>query len=214
MVREILPGIHHWITVHPKIQIPVSSYWLEDGGVLIDPLIPPDVGCEWFADRTAEPSAILLSNRHHYRHSGELAERFDLPVYCVRSGMHEFANGEPVTAFDPGDELPGGVVAIEIGGLCPDETALYRPRSRAIVFADGVVRHGPEGEQGPLGFVSDSLMDDPEDTKRALLDAYARVLSDYEFDHVLLAHGEPVIGDGRAYLEEFVASGGRTAFEP
>jgi hypothetical protein len=56
-------------------------------------------------------------------------------------------------------------------------------------------------------------MDDPRGTKRALLDAYRRVLDELDFEHVLMAHGGPVVGDGRAQLREFVDSGGRTAFE-
>jgi hypothetical protein len=209
-MREIVPGIFHWTEVHPDIHHPVSSYWLEDCGVLIDPLIPAEQGIEWFADRSAAPTAILLSNRHHYRHSGELAERFELPVYCVRAGIHEFTGGRRVTAFDPGDDLPGAVVAIEVGGLCPDESALYVQDKRSIVFADGVIRPSNGGE---LGFVPDSLMDDPPGTKRALLEAYSRVLADYDFDHVLLAHGQPLIGDGRSRLQAFVDSGGGTVSE-
>jgi hypothetical protein len=54
-------------------------------------------------------------------------------------------------------------------------------------------------------------MDDPPQTKRGLLDAFERVLRDYDFQHLLLAHGLPLIGDGRAQLEEFVRCGGRTA---
>jgi hypothetical protein len=56
-------------------------------------------------------------------------------------------------------------------------------------------------------------MDDPPETKRHLLDALARVLRDLDFEHVLLAHGGPLVGDGRAQLQEFVSRGGRTAFE-
>ena len=118
----------HWTAPHPKIKIEVSSYWLEDGGVLIDPLVPRDVGSSGSAERTTSPAAIILSNRHHYRASDQLVQRFSCPVYCVRAGLHQFTHGEPVTAFDFGDELPGGLRAIEIGGLCPDDTALYLPR--------------------------------------------------------------------------------------
>jgi hypothetical protein len=64
-----------------------------------------------------------------------------------------------------------------------------------------------------LGFVPDSLMDEPEQTKRGLLDAYARLLAELDFEHLLLAHGGPLIGDGRARLQELIDSGGRTAFE-
>src|SRR5271167_435181 len=110
-VQEVLAGVFHWPAIHPRIHIEVSSYWLEDGGVLIDPLVPPEVGLEWFADRSTSPAAILLSNRHHYRDSARIQEAFDCPVYCNRAGMHEFTHGESVTAFDPGDALPGGLTA-------------------------------------------------------------------------------------------------------
>jgi hypothetical protein len=207
-VREILPGVYHWTAIHPNIGIEVSSYWLEDGGVLIDPLVPPDAGVEWFAARPTPPTAVVLSNRHHYRHS----DRFGVPVYCIRAGLHEFGADRPVNPFDFGDSPAGGLVAHEIGALCPDDTALHLPAARAVFFADGVVK-GSAGEDQPLGFVPDSLMDDPPGTKRGLLDAFARVLGELDFDHILLAHGGPVLNDGRARLQELVDAGGRTAFE-
>src|SRR5450631_2374258 len=116
-VREVLPGIFHWPAMHPRIHMEVSSYWLEDGGVLIDPLVPPDVGLEWFEDRSSPPAGILLSNRHHYRDSERFQDMYGCPVYCNRAGLHEFSHGELLTAFDPGDALPGGVEAHAVGGL-------------------------------------------------------------------------------------------------
>jgi hypothetical protein len=207
-VREVLPGVYHWTAVHPNIGLEVSSYWLDDAGVLIDPLAPPDVGIEWFADRPTPPSAIVLSNRHHYRHSGELAARYGCPVLCVSAGMHEFTHGEPVSEYEPGETLPGGLLAFEIDAICPDDMALYLAPARAIWFADGLVRGGAEGE---LGFVPDSLMDDPPGTKRGLLDSFERAVRELDFEHVLLAHGGPVIGDGREQLEALIRAGGRTA---
>jgi hypothetical protein len=212
-MQEVLPGVFHWPAMHPRINIEVSSYWLEDGGILIDPLVPTDVGLQWFARRSARPAAILLSNRHHYRDSARFQDAFGCPAYCNRAGLHEFTRGEPVEGFDPGDTLPGGLVAHEVGALCPDESALHIPQSRAIVLADGVVRGGPQGQTGPLSFVPDTLMDDPPDTKRRLLDAYAELVQDLGFEHLLLAHGGALVGDGRAQLQEFIEAGGRTAFQ-
>ncbi len=212
-MREILPGVFHWTASHPRIGIEVSSYWLEDSGVLLDPLIPPQEGLDWFATRAVKPAAVILSNRHHYRESGRFAERFSCEVRCVSAGMHEFTNGGPVTAFEFGDELPGGLVAVEIDAICPDDTALHSPSGRWLAFADGFVRGGPHGQENRLGFVPDFLMDDPHGTKLGLLDACRRVLSELDFEHVLLAHGAPLIGDGRTALEELVRVGGRTAFE-
>jgi hypothetical protein len=212
-MREALPGVFHWTTLHPRIHIPVSSYWLDGAGVLIDPLVPVEGGLEWFAGRPVAPTAILLSNRHHYRDSARFVETFGCSVHCNRAGLHEFSHGEAVQGFEPGDRLPGSVIACEVGGICPDDTALYLPQKRAVAFADGLVRGGPHGQDGPLGFVPDLLMDDPPATKLALLTSFARLLAELDFEHVLLAHGDPLVGDGRALLQELVRAGGRTAFE-
>ena len=212
-MREVLPGVWHWTAHHPKLGIVVSSYWLEGGGVLIDPLVPEQEGLEWFALRSREPAAVLLTNRHHLREAPRFAERFGCPILCNGAGLHEFAGGPEVAGFAPGDRLPGGVIACEVGAICPDETALYLPEQRALALADGIVRGGAAGAGGPLGFVPDSLMDDPPTTKRGLLAACERLLAELDFDHLLLAHGGPVIGEGRALLQDLLDVGGRTAFE-
>lgn len=212
-MREVLPGVFHWTARHPRIGIEVSSYWLDDAGVLLDPLVPPQEGLDWFAARPAEPAAIILSNRHHYRESDRFAERFGCAVHCNSVGLHEFSDGRAVEGFEIGDVLPGGLVACEVDAICPDETALHLTEQGALAIADGIVRGGPHAQEQGLGFVPDSLMDDPPATKAGLLAAYARLLREREFTHLLLAHGGPVIGDGREQLRELVDSGGRTAFE-
>lgn len=214
-MEEVLPGVFHWRTRHPNIGVEVDSWWLPEGGVLIDPLVPPDLGLDWFQSaQDRPPQAIVLSNRHHYRQSGEFRERFGCPVHVPRSGLHEFQGDRlPVESYDPGDELPGGLVVHEIGALCPDDMALHLPQAAAVFFADGVVLGGPHGQEGKLGFVPDSLMDEPPQTREGLLASLRRLLDEVEFRHVLMAHGGPVLGTGRQELEELVAIGGRTAFE-
>ncbi|HEX5583076.1 hypothetical protein [Gaiella sp.] len=201
-MREVVPGIFHWTTQHPRIRIRVSSYWLDAAGALVDPLVPAELGLEWFAERATRPRAVLLTNRHHYRDSDRFVESFGCTVHVNRAGLHEFGASESVQGFDPGDTLPGDVVAYEVGVICPDETALYLPEQRALAVADGVVRGGPDS---PLGFVPDAYMDDPEGTKHGLVAAYARLLDELELDHLLLAHGAPAIGDARELLQTFVA---------
>jgi hypothetical protein len=199
-MKEVLPGIFHWTATHPKIRIEVSSYYLIESGVLIDPLVPRD-GLEAF--RRA-PRHVLLTNRHHYRDSGRFAERYGCTVWCVESGLHEFTRGEAVKPFRPDDVLPGDVVAVEIGALCPDETALYIPWARAVALADGVVREG----EGALSFVPNELMgDDPKGVKAGLREAYERLLRERDVDHLLLAHGWPWIGGGNRALKAFITRG-------
>jgi hypothetical protein len=197
-VQRILPGVLHWTSIHPRHGIEISSYLLEAERVLIDPTVPAE-GLGWFEEHGA-PEAILLSNRHHYRGAGEIAGRFGTPVLVSRLGAQEFTRGEPVTFFDPGDDLPGGVRSVAIGGICPDETALFCPAHHAIAVADGLVRIPSEA---PLGFVPDELMHDPPRTRARLAEAYRRVL-DLDFDHILTAHGHPMVGGAKLALRRFL----------
>jgi glyoxylase-like metal-dependent hydrolase (beta-lactamase superfamily II) len=215
--EEIIPGVWHWTAPHPNIGSEVSSYWIEDGGVLVDPLVPPDAGLSWFAERRQPPAAVVLSNRHHSRETGRFVERFGCSVHVPRAGLHEFSDSPlEVTPYDPGDELPGHLLVHEIGSLAPDDMALHLPDAQAVFFADGVVLGGGPEDELRLGFVPDSLMDAPEQTKRGLLKAFEALLNELDesrFRHVLTAHGGPLLNTGRSELEQFVGSGGRTAFE-
>jgi hypothetical protein len=198
--REVLPGVWHWRAHHERIQQDVSSWYLPEARVAIDPKLPEE-GVDWLAERGGVAD-VLLSCRHHYRDAGQLVDAFGCTVRGPRSGLHEFTHGEPVQGYDPGDELPGGVMAREVDAISPDETALHMPAPRALLIADGVVQWGPGG---PLAFVPDFLMgDDPEGVKAGLTAAFERLL-ELDFDHLLLAHGEPLVGDGKEQLRAFVA---------
>lgn len=195
---EIAPGLWHWTAVRERIGMDVSSYWLESERVIVDPMIPPP-GLDWFAARRA-PEHAVLTNRHHDRDAWRLHEEFGCRVHCIRNGLHEIEGRGPVEAFDFGDELPGDIHAHEVGAICPDETALYIPRHRALAVADGVVRWRGDDE---LQFVPDSLLDDPAQTKQQLRDAYRRLLG-LDFDLLLLAHGDPITSDARGALRAFL----------
>ncbi len=68
------------------------------------------------------------------------------------------------------------------------------------MLADGCIRM----KDGPLQFVPDSLLgDNPDEVKEGLKAAYRRLVENYSFEHVLLSHGGPLIGDGREQLAEF-----------
>jgi hypothetical protein len=198
-MEEIAPGVWHWTARHPKIGIDVSSYFLVGPAVLLDPLAPRE-GLERLQE-LGPPREILLTNRHHYRGSDELVERFGCTVRAPRVGMHEFTRGERVEPYDFGETLAGGAVVVhEVGGICPDESALHAPAASSLAVADGVIQYGG------LAFVPDGYMDDPEDTKAALKRAYARLADELEFDHLLTAHGEPLVGGAREALREFASA--------
>jgi len=186
-VEEIAPGLWHWTALRETIGKEVSSYYLAAERVVIDPMLPADRP-DWF-----RPEHAILTCRHHSRDTWNLG----LAPWVVEQGAHELDGHGQFRTYAWGDELPGGIVACEVDALSPDETALHIPAHRALAVGDGVVRW--EGISG-LTFVPDFLMDDPEETRAGLRRAYGSLLDELEFDHLLLAHGNPVVGDAEKQL--------------
>jgi glyoxylase-like metal-dependent hydrolase (beta-lactamase superfamily II) len=193
-MHELAPGIWHWTAPHPNIGIDVSSYWLPELRLLLDPLAVPD--------EVEDVDCILLSCRHHVRDSLEAAERFGATIQAPRTGMHDFGDDTPIQAYDFGNKLVGGAVtAHQVGGLSPDETALHIPSVRALSIADGAIRYGEE-----LHFVPDQYMDDPEQDKADLRRGFGELADQLDFDVLLLAHGKPYPSGGRDALRAFAES--------
>ena len=201
MIEEILPGVLHWTAFRDTIGEQVHSYCVPESRVLIDPM-EPDVGLDWF-EQHGPPELILLTNRHHYRHSGRFVDRYGCRVLCHRDGLYEFEGEARVNGFSFGDELAPGITAERVAVLCPEETAfLIESGSGALSFADAIVRD----DGGPLRFVSDWLLgDDPEAVKSGLRESFRQLL-ELDFDNLLLAHGSPLVGGGKDALREFVES--------
>jgi hypothetical protein len=198
-MNEILPGLQHWTAFHDGIGLDVSSHFVTDVAALIDPMLPEE-GLAAFAE-LGEPNVILLTNRHHYRHSARFVEAFSCPVLCHRSGLHEFEAGPEVEGFAYGDEVADGVVALELDAICPDDGVFRIASSGALAFADGLVHRGGR----TLGFVPDQYMgDDPEGVKRGLRASLERLLREEDFDALLFAHGDPIAAGGREALRSFL----------
>ena len=193
-MEEIAPGIQHWKATHPNLGIPVSSYWIPDLRLLLDPIAVPD--------EVDDVELVLLSCRHHLRDSLEAAERFGASVCAPRTGMHEFPEDTPIRSYDFGDALAGGAVtAHQVGGLSPDEAALHIPSVDALGIADGAIRYGDE-----LAFVPDQYMDDPERDKADLKRGFGELADQLDFDVLLVAHGTPYPTGGRDALRRFAES--------
>ena len=200
-MKELLPGLFHWRIKHPDIHIDVDSYFVSalEPACLIDPLQPQE-GVDWFRERQI-PAHIYLTNRLHDRHSQQFLNAFGVTVWCHEAGLQEFADGSlEVKPFRFGDELPGGVRALQVGVLCPEETGFLLPTAGGVLSIGDAIIH----EDGELGFVPDSLIgEDPVAIKGGLKMALMRICEQEVFDHVLFAHGDPIIGGGREVLRRF-----------
>ena len=193
-VHEILPGVLHWSARHPTAGIESGSHYLVEEGILIDPITPPE-GVDWFDGR--EIGEILLTNRHHTRSAFDLQDRLGATIRAPRTGMHDLP-ADRAQPYDFGDELSAGIRPHAISESWPDETALEIPGHSAVAIADGVINY--DG----LAFVADSLLgDDPEAERQRLREGFATLATEVDFDNLLFAHGQPIIGDGGEQLRRF-----------
>ena len=189
-VRDIAPGLWIWRVEHPAWQEGfdwepmVTSTVVESGGevAVIDPLAPPREASEVWDRLDAKPPTM--------------ARRSSSPTTCATSisslgATRSAASGHissgagdaPETeleGLEPERELPGGLVTL-YDGRGRNETPLWLPEQRALVFADALT--APDGELRIWGTL-------PWHEKRVL--PALRELLDLPFEHVIVSHGEPV----------------------
>jgi len=188
-IRDVADGLWLWRQPHPDWsegadwEPEVSSFAVRAGGlgILLDPLAPPPgtSAALWARLEDLAPEVVVVLKPDHVR-DVDLFVRW----YGARAlGPRLFwADDMPRTALEPvlpGDELPGGLRALD-DGRNAQETPLYLPEHRALVFADGLTAPGGELR----------VWNTPWHRERVL--PALRALLELPFERVLVAHGEPV----------------------
>ena len=202
-MREIFPGVLHWTAINHNIGARVSSYYVEPAGVLIDPILPED-GLDAFEGREL-PQQVVLTSGNHTRDADRFAEAFGCVIVTSHEGAERIGDALAVETFSDGDDVAPGIRAVHIGVLSPDEYALHLTVTEpAIAIADGVNHYADT-----LGFFSDDLLgDDPDAIKNGLKQRFQTLL-ERDFEHLLFAHGDPIVGNGKAALRDFATNRSR-----
>ena len=199
-VREVASGLWLWRREHPdwepgvEWQPLVTSTCVESGGeiALIDPLAPPDDAEEVWARLDARPpSLVVVLKPDHVRDVDRFVERYGARGFGPRLFFRDDIPATELEPIEPGDELPGGLVAL-YDGRGRNETPLWVPERRVLLFADALT--APEGEL--------RVWATPWHEERTL--PALRALLELPFDAVVVAHGEPV--HDRAAFERALAS--------
>jgi len=125
------------------------------------------------------PTLVVVLKPDHVRDVDLFVRRYDARAF----GPHLFWRGDiPETdlqGIEPGSELPGGLVT-PYDGRGRNETPLWLPEQRALVFADALT--APAGEL--------RVSSTPWHEERAL--PALRALLELPFEQVIVSHGEPV----------------------
>jgi glyoxylase-like metal-dependent hydrolase (beta-lactamase superfamily II) len=187
-VADVAPGLWLWRVEHPdwrpglEWEPLVASTCVESGGevALLDPLAPPDGATDvWERLDARPPTLVVVLKPDHVR---------DVDLFVRRYGARAFGpnlffrDDVPETELEPiwpGSELPGGLVAL-YDGRGRQETPLWLPEQRTIVFADALTAPG-----GVL-----RVWATPWHEERVL--PALRALLELPFERVIVSHGEPV----------------------
>jgi hypothetical protein len=194
---ELRPGLRRWTAFHPKWKQEVGCLAVDtaDGLVLIDPLV--DDG------EIPEPQHVLITVHWHVRSTALVADRWPKThVWAThRQGKPLRGHAEATDLFAPGDELPGGIRALETAREA--EVVFWLADHRALVFGDVIL-----GAQGgglrmcPQGWLKPQTH---EDLVRSL-----RPLLELPVELALVAHGDPVVdGAHEALRRALEGEGGR-----
>ena len=211
-MEELVPGIFRWELPHPAWSPEdaeggqgwdevVASYLVETaaGPVLLDPLVADD---GWEAlDGALDGRApdVLLTLFWHTRSTPAVLERYAGATAWIHEPAAELVRerGAEGRTFVPGDALPGRIQAIDVRRAY--EVAFLLPEQREIGVGDVLLVDRPGGARllPPSWYRGDY---------EALVAALGEELLPLEFDHLLLAHGAPVLGTGHAAVESALHS--------
>jgi glyoxylase-like metal-dependent hydrolase (beta-lactamase superfamily II) len=199
--REVATGLWIWRLQHPHWKPgqgwePVVTCTCVESGderLLLDPLAPsPDAAELWERLDARPPTAVVVLKPDHVRDVDLFVQRYGVRAFGPRLFFRWDLPETELEFIEPGSVLPGGLIAV-YDGRGRNETPLWLPEQRALVFADALT--APEG--GQL-----RVWASPSYQARAL--PALRALLELPFEHVIVSHGKPV--HSRAAFEEALES--------
>ena len=191
-LTEVAPGLRRWTAAHEEWKEDVGCIAVDtdDGLVLIDPLDPPE--------ELGRPEHALVTVFFHARSTK--AANVWAPQRLVRRLA---SRGVEVNRpFAVGDALPGGIQAFQTARA--SEVVYWLPRQKAVVVGDVLLGAGakPHATDEPLRMCPERWLESAtHDDLRASL----APLLELPVEHVLVSHGEPVLGDGGEALAAVLA---------
>jgi len=187
-LRDLAPGLWIWRVEHPDWtpeadwEPAVTSTCVESGGeiAVLDALAPPDDATDvWERLDARPPTVAVVLKPDHVRSVDVFVRRYGARPYGPSLFWPHDVPESELEPLEPGSRVPGGLEAL-YDGRGRNETPLWLPEQRTIVFADALTAPGGELR----------VWATPWHEERAL--PALRALLDLPFERVIVSHGEPV----------------------
>ena len=141
MIVDVAPGLWIWRVAHPDWdsrahwQPPVTSTVVESRGevAVLDALAPPDDAAGVWERLDAKPPTLaVVLKPDHVRDVDTFVQRYGARAFGPWLFWRDNIPDTELEPVQPGDELPGGLVAL-YEGRGRGETPLWLPEQRALV---------------------------------------------------------------------------------
>lgn len=193
---QLADGAFAWSSFNPEKKFNFNGHVLRtaQGTVIVDP-VPFSADDLAYLDAAGlRPDALVITNRNHLREREAVLKRWKIPTV-----MHEAEVEEAGIAADKqiknGDSIYG-LVCVHLPGKSPGEIALYWPERKLMLLGDALIAPG-----GKLRTVPVDKQDAPAELKKSL-----ESLRTYDFDHLLVGDGDPLLGDAKSAVVAFLSA--------
>jgi hypothetical protein len=184
-VVDVAPGLWIWRLSYPDWHEGagwpevVTSTCVASGGevAVLDPLAPPEDSEVWRRLEAKPPTMAVVLKPDHVRDVDLIVGRYGARAFGPWLFERQNIPQTELEPIEPGSEPPGGLRAL-YDGRGRNETPLWLPEQRTLVFADALI-----------GAEELRVWDTPH-LERAL--PALRELLELPFERVIVAHGEPV----------------------
>lgn len=183
---EMAPGLWRWTAYHRSWRKDVGCLAIEepDRIVLVDPLLPKR--------KVAWPAielAIVLTVHFHRRSTAAIVERHPGARVWLEASAAPRRRGIPTTdPFQPGDILPGGLLAMPTAR--PDEVVLWHPPTRSLIAGD-ILLGAEKPSHPPLRMCPASWL--PKGVGQVELARSLASLAYLPVERVIVSHGAPIV---------------------
>jgi len=202
LLKQLSSNVYQWSEFSNEKKINFNGYYVSCLGeaVIVDPPFLSDDGISELKNIIKEKpnsslKAIMLTNVNHDRRCLKFKEIFNVPVYIHEEDASALDFEVDHTFCSDDVEIFGFEVIHLSNQKSPGECAFYLKDEKKMFIGDALIGRVP----GELNLLPPEMFSDINLAVKSL-----KVLSDYDFDDLLLGDGESIIGNGKKALEKFI----------
>ncbi len=191
---QIIDGVYLWSAFNLEKKLNFNGHILKtpEGTVLVDPVAFSSDDLAYIDASGLKPDALVITNRNHLRERETVLKRWNIPTLLHVLEVEE-AQITPEQTLRDGDTIYG-LVCVHLPGKSPGEIALYWPQRRLFLLGDALIAPRRKIQTVPV-----AKQDNPEELKRSL-----ELLRTYDFDCLLVGDGDPLLGDAKSVVVDFL----------